>query len=74
MGAEIGILWVLLGFLVVGVFWLFFAAGETLTPKKSLLTGQPRTPEEVSKKGFTKGVVLFILAIWILGMVFSNLN
>ena len=74
MGGDVGIFWIILAFLLIGIFWLFFALGETLTPKKSIRTGKTRTPEEVSKKGFTKGVILFILAIWIFGILFSELR
>ena len=74
MGSEVGILWIILAFLVIGIFWLFFALGEVLTPKKSVITGKARTPEEISKKGFTKGVILFILAIFIFGILFSELR
>jgi hypothetical protein len=58
----------------MGIFWLFLALGEILTPKKSLITSKARTPEEISKKGFSKAVILFILAIFIFGTLFSALT
>ena len=70
MGGEVGIFWIILAVLVIGVFWLFFALGETLTPNKSLISGKIRTQEEISRKGFNKGVILFILAILIFGILF----
>jgi hypothetical protein len=70
MGGDVGIFWIFLAFLVIGLFWLFFALGETLTPNKSLTSGKLRTQEEISRKGFNKGVILFILAILIFGILF----
>lgn len=74
MGGEVGIFWIVIAFVLIGIFWLFFALGETLTPKKSLITRKTRTPEELSKKGFTKGVILFLLAIWIFGVLIGELR
>ena len=70
MGGEVGIFWIILAVLIIGAFWLFFALGETLTPNKSLISGKLRTQEEISRKGFNKGVILFILAILIFGILF----
>jgi hypothetical protein len=74
MGGDVGILWIFLAFLFFGILFVFFALGEFLTPKKSVITGKSRTPEEISKKGFTKGIVLFILAIFIFGILFGELS
>ncbi len=72
MYTEIGLLWMILGLIFIGIFWLFFALGEIITPKKSLITGKPRSKEEISKKGFRKGILLFLLALWIVGMVLAS--
>ncbi len=73
-GTDFPILGVFLLALVFGIFWLFFAAGETLTSKKSLLTGKERSQEEISRKGFTKGVILFLLAILVFNLFTGILN
>ena len=71
---DFPILGVVLLALIIGIFWLFFAAGETLTPKKSILTGKERSQEEISRKGFWKGLVLFFLAILVLNLLTGFLN
>ena len=65
VGFDLGILWIILAFLVVGVFYVFWVAGEKLTPKSSPITGKPRTPEEVNKKSFNKAIVLIFVAIFV---------
>ncbi len=74
VGTDFPILGVVLLALVFGIFWLFFAAGETLTPKKSILTGKERSQEEISRKGFRKGLVLFFLAILVFNLFTGFLN
>jgi hypothetical protein len=74
MGTDFPIVGVVLIALVFGIFWLFFAAGETLTSKKSFLSGKERSQEEISRKGLTKGVVLFLLAILIFNLFTGFLN
>jgi hypothetical protein len=65
VGFDLGILWIILAFLVVGVFYVFWVAGEKLTPKNSPITGKPRTPEEMNKKSFNKAIVLIFVAIFV---------
>lgn len=74
MGSDVGILWIILAFLVFGILCLFFIIGEFLTPKKSIITGKARSPEEVSKKGFTKGLILFVLSVFIFGILIGELR
>ena len=74
MGSDFPVLGVLFIFVALGIFWLFFATGESLTPKKSLLTGKERSKEEISRKGLTKGVVLFFLAIIVINLFTGILN
>jgi len=74
VGYDFPVLGVLFIFVAIGVFWLFFAAGESLTPKKSLLTGKERSKEEISRKGLTKGVVLFFIAIIVINLFTGILN
>jgi hypothetical protein len=66
VGFDLGILWIILAFIAVGIFYVFWVAGEKLTPKNSPITGKPRTPEEMNKKSFTKAVILVVLAILVL--------
>ena len=70
MGSEVGILWIVLAFIAVGIFYLFWIAGDKLTPKNSPLTGKPRTPEQINKKSFNKAIILIILAIFLMILVF----
>jgi hypothetical protein len=74
VGSDFPVLGVLFIFLALGIFWLFFAAGETMTPKKSLITGKERSKEENSKKGLTKGIILFFLAILVINLFTGVLN
>ncbi len=74
VGSDFPILGVLVLLAILGLFWLFFAAGEVITPKKSLLTGKERSKEEISRKGLRKGVVLFFLAILIFNALTGLLN
>lgn len=67
MSSGIGLIWFILFFVIIGLFFIFFAAGEKLTPKKSILTGKVRTKDEISSKGFVKGILLFVLFILIVG-------
>jgi type II secretory pathway component PulL len=74
LGTDFPIFGVVLLALAFGIFWLFFAAGESLTPKKSLLSGKERSQEEISRKGFWKGLVLFFIAILVFNLLTGFLN
>lgn len=65
MGFDLGILWIILAFVAVGIFYVFWVAGEKLTPKKSPITGKARTPEEMNKKSFNKAIILIVIAIFV---------
>lgn len=73
-GFDFPILGVVFLALVFGLFWLFFAAGEVMTPSKSLLTGKERSKEEISKKGLRKAIVLFFMAIVVINLFTGLLN
>lgn len=58
----------------MGIFYLFLVAGDKLTPKKSLITGNQRTEEEIKTKGLNKAVVLFVVALLLFAILTGLLN
>jgi hypothetical protein len=74
VGSDFPILGVVFLALIFVIFWLFFAAGEQITPKKSLISGKERSQEEISRKGLRKGIVMFFLAILIFNLFTGFLN
>ena len=69
MGAEIGIFWIFLAFVVVGTFYLFWFAGDKLTPKNSPITGKPISQEKQNSTSFIIAIVLILLVLFIISVI-----
>jgi accessory gene regulator protein AgrB len=69
MGAEIGIFWIFLAFVVVGIIYIFWFAGDKLTPKNSPISGKPISEEKRNKTSAIIGITLFILVLFVLTLI-----